>query len=91
MKILTAGKGNYILRKFTIKKNGHTPFHKHAWEHEIYVSKGNGLLQYKKEKKFLKSKLSEGIVIYIKPFETHQFLNNSKKDFEFLCIVPGKK
>ncbi len=91
MKILTAGKGNYILRKFTIKKNGHTPLHKHHWEHEIYVTAGNGMLKYKKGSKFISKKLSSGIVAYIKPFEMHQFLNSGKKDFEFLCIVPGKK
>ncbi|HIH42979.1 TPA: cupin domain-containing protein [Candidatus Woesearchaeota archaeon] len=91
MKILTAGKGNYILRKFTVKKNGHTPLHKHSWEHEVYVTQGNGLLQYKKGKKLFNSKLTAGTVVYIKPFEMHQFLNNNKKDFEFLCIVPGKK
>src|SRR3989338_6548436 len=85
MKILTAGKGNYILRKFTIKKSGHTPLHKHSWEHEIYVTQGNGLLQYKKGKKLLIAKLTSGTVAYIKPFEMHQFLNNSKKDSEFLC------
>ena len=101
MKILTAGKGNYILRKFTIKKNGHTPLHKHHWEHEIYVTAGNGILKYQvknnskigenKKTKFTYKKLSSGIVAYIKPFEMHQFLNSEKKDFEFLCIVPGKK
>jgi len=87
MKVLTKGTGKFILRKFIIKKDGYTPFHNHDWEHEVYVLSGNGLLKTMKGNK----KLKGGDVVFIKPREWHQFLNKSRKDFEFLCIIPGEK
>jgi quercetin dioxygenase-like cupin family protein len=86
MKVLTSGTGKFILRKFVVKKDGYTPFHNHNWEHEVYVLKGVGILKTKKGD----HKLKEGDVIFIKPREWHQFLNKNKKEFEFLCIIPGK-
>ena len=91
MKVLTKGSGNFTMRKFTIKPKGYTPLHNHKWEHEIYVLSGNGYLLHKKANLLKKTKLAAGIFAYILPFEMHQFINNSKKDFEFICVVPGKK
>ena len=42
-KVLVDGP-NFVLRQFRIKKDSHTPLHKHPWEHEIYILKGKGIV-----------------------------------------------
>ena len=34
---------NFAMRMFEVEKGGNTPFHKHAWEHEVFVVEGDGL------------------------------------------------
>lgn len=36
------GAPNCVMRRFTIEPGGHTPYHTHNWEHEIYVLSGEG-------------------------------------------------
>ncbi len=36
------GAPNFIMRRFTIEPGGHTPYHTHPWEHELYVLSGTG-------------------------------------------------
>lgn len=36
------GAPNFAMRLFEMKPNGHSPLHKHAWEHEVFVLEGKG-------------------------------------------------
>jgi quercetin dioxygenase-like cupin family protein len=28
---------NFVMRLFTVKKDGHSPKHSHHWEHEVFI------------------------------------------------------
>jgi quercetin dioxygenase-like cupin family protein len=44
------GSPNFSFRVFTLEPKGHTPFHKHPFEHLNYVIKGRGAWSKKVEK-----------------------------------------
>jgi len=75
---------NFALRHFTLGKGGHSPHHKHNYEHEAYIVSGSGRLEFEGES----HSLSAGDVVYIEPNAMHQFINTGEDDFCFLCIIP---
>lgn len=79
-----AGAPNFFLRLFELEPGGHTPFHNHPWEHEVYVLAGRGQINTKGESRPLE-KGSFGLVM---PGEEHQFENTGDMPFTFLCIIP---
>jgi quercetin dioxygenase-like cupin family protein len=36
------GAPNFVMRLFEIDPDGYSPFHTHAWEHEVFVLEGEG-------------------------------------------------
>jgi len=75
---------NFALRMFEVEKEGHTPFHQHEWEHEVYVLEGEGLFVTEwGERPF-----QAGDFIFVDPQEKHQFKNAGDGIMRFLCIVP---
>lgn len=78
------GAKNFAMRLFEMEPEGHSPLHKHPWEHEVFIMEGEGLVVGAEcERKF-----KAGDVIFIAPNEMHQFKNNSGKIAKFLCLVP---
>ena len=41
------GASNFTTRHFEVAPGGHTPFHAHAWEHEVFVLSGKGKVKRK--------------------------------------------
>jgi len=41
------GAPNFTLRHFEVAPGGHTPYHTHAWEHEVFVLSGTGKVKRK--------------------------------------------
>ena len=39
------GAPSFVMRLFEIEPGGGTPHHSHAWEHELFVVEGNGVLK----------------------------------------------
>jgi len=74
----------WVMRLFTIAPGGHTPRHTHPWPHINYVVEGEGIL-YLGGKENL---VEPGSVAYIPGGEEHQFMNRSRREFTFICIVP---
>ena len=35
---------NFIMRLFHVEPGGHTPYHSHDWEHEVFITDGKGVL-----------------------------------------------
>jgi quercetin dioxygenase-like cupin family protein len=70
-----------------MEPRGHSPFHSHPWEHEVFILEGEGFMVSDEGEKRFKA----GDVIFILPDEKHQFRNNGEKTVKFLCIVPLKK
>lgn len=80
------GAENFAMRLFEIEPGGYSPFHSHAWEHEVFILEGEGIVVGADEEKSFKS----GDAIFILPNEKHQFKNNGNKTLKFLCLVPHK-
>jgi quercetin dioxygenase-like cupin family protein len=78
------GAPNFAMRLFEMEPKGHSPFHNHPWEHEVFILEGEGLvISEQGEKKF-----KAGDVVFILPNEKHQFKNNGEKTLKFICLVP---
>jgi quercetin dioxygenase-like cupin family protein len=79
------GAPNFAMRLFEIESGGNTPFHKHEWEHEVFVLEGKGSL-VTEEGTF---PLSKGDAVFVPGEENHQFKNTSGDRLVFLCVVPN--
>ena len=75
---------NYAMRMFEVEPDGNTPFHTHAWEHEVFALEGNGLLVTEWGERPFKA----WDVIFIDPNVKHQFKNVGDSILRFLCIIP---
>lgn len=80
------GAPNFSLRQFELGINGHTPCHKHPWEHEVYVLQGMGELIFENGS----TTLMPGNAVFVPGEELHQFKNRGEGIFKFLCIVPNE-
>lgn len=75
---------HFSMRKFTIGAGGCSPYHTHAWEHEVYVLAGQGEVRFAGGSR----SVSPGDFAFVPPHDEHQFVNAGNEPFEFLCIVP---
>lgn len=82
------GAPNFVMRKFILYPGGRIPAHFHKdIEHEQYVLKGSYTLILDKKKYTVK----KGDAIFIPPGATHEYINDSTEEAEFLCIIPAKE
>jgi len=81
------GAPNFAMRLFEVSKGGCGLFHSHAWEHEVFILKGEGSLMSEKGAK----KFKKGDVVFVLPNEKHQFRNEGKGMLKFLCLIPIEK
>lgn len=81
------GSGNIVMRRFKILPGGHTPKHRHDFEHVIKVLSGKGKLEDGEGKLH---DLSDNNSAFVAPDEIHQFTNPFDVPFEFLCIIPNR-
>lgn len=80
------GAPNFYMRLFEIAPGGHSPRHKHDYEHEIFVLEGEGLaLEGGKEEP-----IRAGSFLFIPPNAEHQLRNTGKLTLKFLCLIPKK-
>jgi len=78
------GAPEFAMRRFTVAPGGSTPWHKHDWEHEVFVVEGEGVAKSEAGE----TKVAFGSVVFTAPNEMHQFRNPGTKPFSFLCLVP---
>ncbi len=79
------GAENFCMRIFEISPGGFTPKHSHAWEHEIFVHRGEGVVFKDGEWVPIKS----GTTIFIQPEELHQMKNTGEDILTFVCLIPS--
>ncbi|MFP4458230.1 MAG: cupin domain-containing protein [Candidatus Zixiibacteriota bacterium] len=77
------GAPNFAMRRFVISKDGHTPYHNHRWEHEVYIIEGKGTLTLEGEK----HQLVEGSFAFVPPNAKHNFSTETR--MVFLCMIPN--
>ena len=80
------GVPTFVMRRFVLKRGAATPWHKHNWEHEVFVMQGQGLAVAEKGK----TRLRRGSVVFVPAREMHQFKNAGKTSFSMLCLVPKR-
>ena len=78
------GAPTFAMRLFEVAPGGHTPFHAHAWEHEVYILEGAGQLALADGP----HPFSAGDAVFVPPDEQHQFLNTGQTTLRFLCLIP---
>ena len=81
------GAPNFAMRVFEVEPGGSTPWHSHAWEHEVFVLAGAGEVVSSDGK----SPLKPDDVVFVAPNEQHQFVNTGSDVFRFLCCIPHGK
>lgn len=80
------GASRFFLRYYLVEPGGHTPLDKHAYEHEVYVLDGNGLLVEEKDGLRKTVSIKPGDSILVGSDELHQFLNVGDSPLVFLCV-----
>jgi quercetin dioxygenase-like cupin family protein len=78
---------NFWLRLFEVQPGGHTPYHAHPYEHEIFILEGRGQLNAKGTS----HDLAAGTFALVEPNEEHQFENTGRETLKLLCLVPREK
>ncbi|MCU0587230.1 MAG: cupin domain-containing protein [Syntrophobacteraceae bacterium] len=79
------GATRFCMRVFELAPEGHTPRHRHAWEHEIFVHGGEGAVFQEGEW----VPVQAGSVIFVPAEEEHQIRNTGKSVMVFVCVIPG--
>ena len=79
------GAGNFYMRQFILAPQGHTPLHKHDWEHEVYICAGEGVLCGDDGE----LPISAGHCALVPGGQMHQFRNTGAEELSFLCLVPN--
>jgi len=78
------GETTFAMRRFTIKPGGHSPYHAHPWEHQVFVLAGSGEVRHADGA----TPVSPGDYAFVPPMDEHQFANTGDEPFEFICVVP---
>ena len=80
------GSPHFSFRVFTIEPNGHTPYHRHPFEHLNYVIDGEGVLVTESGEE---RDIKEGDFALVLPDEKHQYKNKSESaPLIMICAVP---
>ena len=77
------GAPNFAMRLFRVAPEGHTPFHTHPWEHEVFVVRGSGDIVEEGGIRPLKP----GTAVYVPAGEPHRF-RAGPEGMDFICCVP---
>ena len=78
------GAPSFTMRQFEVAPGGNTPQHAHAYEHEVFVLEGCGVvLDVEGE-----HPLRPGTAVYVPPNDIHQFRNTGPGPLKFLCLIP---
>ena len=80
------GAPNFALRVFDVQPGASTPFHGHAWEHEVYIISGTGRVKTAEAE----TPFKPGDSIYIAPNEQHCFIADSASAMQMICCIPSQ-
>ena len=72
------------MRVFELEPGSSTPSHSHAWEHEVYVLEGRGIVQGKDGER----EITRDSVVFVPGEEHHCFTNNGTETLRFICVIP---
>ena len=75
------------LRYFEVEPGGFTSLEKHLHTHIVIGARGTGVLTMGNQRTVLEPM----DVVYLQPLEVHQFHNETREPFGFLCIVDHER
>jgi len=78
------GAPNFVMRVFDLAPGGHSPYHTHDFEHEVFVVGGRGT----HVEEGAEQPLGPGDVVYVAPGVIHQFRAAAAEGLRFICVVP---
>ena len=81
------GAKNFAVRLFEVSPGGHSPWHQHEWEHEMFILEGEGVAKIETQE----VKFKAGDAFFIEPWEWHNFTNSGTGVLKFLCMIPYLK
>lgn len=79
------GTPNFEMRYFEVGKGVTGTPESHPFEHEVFILKGEGVI----ESGYHKEPVKAGDAVYIAPDEPHQFFCRSSENLGFICIIPN--
>lgn len=82
-----AGAPNFAMRHFEVAPGGHTPFHSHEWEHEVFGLSGEAIVVGEEGERPFRA----GDSVFVPPREKHQFRNTGPEPLTMICMVPIRK
>ena len=80
------GAPTFAMRVFDVTAGAATPYHTHAWEHEVYIVSGTGRVRAGGKETLFKP----GDSVYIAPNEQHCFVADSTTSIQMICCIPAK-
>ncbi len=81
------GAPNFVMRFFEIGPGGQTPFHKHPWEHEMFIVSGEGACVLEDRE----VPLMPQDAVFMPGGEKHCFRNTGKEVLRVICLVPASR
>lgn len=81
------GANNFHMRVFDVQPGGHTPYHQHEWEHEVFILEGEAEVVTEEGPK----RAPTGTVVFVRPKEFHQFRNAGTGLMRFICLIPASE
>lgn len=78
------GAPNFRMRLFEVESAGFTPYHRHNYEHEVFILQGSGEIVSEKAT----HPLLPGQAVLVLPNEWHQFKNTGTSPLKFICVIP---
>ena len=79
------GAPNFVARVIDMEPGTATPYHTHAWEHEVFVLEGDGAVRDADDE----APIGSGYCVYVEPGEVHQFINRGESVLRIICIIPN--
>ena len=81
------GAPNFFMRRFEFAPGGRTPRHEHAWEHEVYILEGSGVVFHAGSE----TPLRPGDVVYMPAGKEHYFAAAQDGPLVLLCLIPKER
>ena len=80
------GAPTFAMSVFDVTPGSATPYHTHAWEHEVYIISGSGRVRAAGNETTFKT----GDSVYIAPNEQHCFMADPDVAVQMICCIPSK-
>jgi len=83
--MITAADGapTFAMRVFDLAAGSSTPYHHHAWEHEVFIVRGTGRVKSEQGDRLF----AAGDTVFIPGDEPHCFVADTP--VQFVCVIPA--